>query len=159
MDFDISAESATERLAACLAHACTAPGLIWLQGGLGSGKTALVRAWLTALGHSGPVPSPTYTLCEIYPLERQRVLHLDLYRLGGSEELIWLGIHDEIDIDTLLLIEWPEHGARALPAPDLVLTLHFDGTRRTCRLAAVGGRGSQWLQSMGDCIKNDNLWS
>jgi len=106
-----------------LARRTTAPLLVSLSGPLGSGKTTLVRAWLRALGVTGPVRSPTYTLVEHYPLARFNVHHLDLYRLGDPLELEDLGFRDWLTPDTVLLVEWPEHGAGVLPPADWSIAL------------------------------------
>lgn len=110
------------RLAAALAGR---PGVIYLQGELGVGKTTLVRGLLQALGHRGPVRSPTYTLIEPYETLTPPVWHLDLYRLGDASELEYLGFSDLLDGRSLVLIEWPERGAGALPAPDLRVQIDY----------------------------------
>ena len=121
----------TERLGAAIGAARTGAGLIFLDGNLGAGKTTLTRGLLHALGHVGTVRSPTYTLVETYPLHEAavaRVAHFDLYRLCSPEELEDMGFRDYLD-DTLVLIEWPEKGAGALPVPDL--HVHFSIAKET----------------------------
>ena len=88
--------AATEALGAALARALTSvsggPCVLALSGDLGAGKTTLTRGLLRALGESGTVRSPTYTLVESYELGRWQVHHLDLYRLRGSGEVEGLGL-------------------------------------------------------------------
>jgi tRNA threonylcarbamoyladenosine biosynthesis protein TsaE len=138
-------EAATLGFGRHLAEACGGRGLITLQGNLGSGKTTLCRALVQALGHKGAVKSPTYTLVEPYDLAGGRVLHYDLYRLNDPEELHFLGVRDFLDTDTLTLVEWPERGSGALPAPDLALTLSVSGSGRLAGWQAHTPRGESWL--------------
>ncbi len=119
-------ESATQRLgraiAAQLAERPSEPLRIWLEGDLGAGKSTLARACLRALGVTGPIKSPTYTLVERYPLEGgAEAWHLDLYRIADPEELDYLGL-DEASV-RLWLIEWPERGRAELIPPDLRIRL------------------------------------
>lgn len=138
-------EAATLRFGRHLAGVCEGRGLITLQGNLGSGKTTLSRALIQALGHMGAVKSPTYTLVEPYDLAGGRVLHYDLYRLNDPEELHFLGVRDFLDPDTLTLVEWPERGRGALPAPDLALTLSVTGNGRMASWQAHTPLGERWL--------------
>ncbi len=139
-------EAATARLARALAASQPAHAVVHLQGDLGAGKSTLARAWLRALGVTGAVRSPTYTLVERYPLAAGgEALHLDLYRIAAPGELEYLGL-DDSDA-RLWLVEWPERGAGALPAPDLHLALAVEGDGRRCRLEAASVAGGAWLAS------------
>ena len=129
----LESAAATEALGARLAAAVQAGFVIYLRGDLGAGKTTLVRGFLRALGHSGPVTSPTYTLMEPYILAGQHILHLDLYRLADPEELEFVGLRDFLDGQSILLIEWPDRGRGALPAPDVDLELTYSEQGRHCR--------------------------
>ncbi len=96
-----------------------APKIVELSGDLGSGKSTFARGVLRALGASGPIKSPSYTLLETYDLPGVSAIHLDLYRLNDPEELEHLGLSDYFRPGFLWLIEWPERGAGRLPAADL----------------------------------------
>ena len=80
MKCQLADAAATEQLGAQLAASVT-PAMVYLIGELGAGKTTLVRGFIHALGYTGKVRSPTYTLVEPYACERCPVFHLDLYRL------------------------------------------------------------------------------
>ncbi len=148
-------ESAVTVLAAALADTAPLTGLVFLQGGLGAGKTTFSRAFLRQMGVTGPVRSPTYTLIEPYDLPARHVLHLDLYRLAVPEELDDLGLRDEFD-QALLLIEWPERGAGELPAADLLIQLEpveQSPMLRTVRLHANTSEGIHWLSACRNRIR------
>lgn len=110
----------TTQLAEKMMNACKPPCVIYLQGQLGAGKTTFVRGLLTAMGLTGRVKSPTFTLVEPYHLHDIDVYHFDLYRLTEACELHQIGIDDYITQTSICLIEWPQKGGDYLPMPDLV---------------------------------------
>jgi len=122
--------------------------IVGLSGTLGAGKTTFVRAMLRGRGYTGRVPSPTYTLLERYDLPGLTVVHLDLYRLGGDEELENLGLRDSLgDPATAILCEWPEHAPRFAMRCDLRLKLQETGaTARRLDLEACTDLGNKALE-------------
>ena len=126
----LSDAEATEAFGARLAAALPRAALVFLRGDLGAGKTTLVRGILRALGHTGAVKSPTYTLLEPYELPTRRVYHFDFYRIGDSRELEFIGIDELMSSDALKLVEWPERVEDRLPKPDVELRLHQEGEGR-----------------------------
>lgn len=132
--------------------------VVYFEGELGAGKTALIRSMLAGFGHTGRVPSPTYTLVEPYLVDAFRVLHVDLYRLRDPAELDYLGLADDLGaIDdagrgSLLLVEWPSRGAGRLPAADLVCRLALDGAGRQVRLTALSETGARLLDELGQAL-------
>ena len=149
MQIELIDESMTNKLGKALAESCPeAPFLATLKGNLGVGKSHLVRAFLKKLGVTDTIPSPTYTLCETYTINRTQVIsHMDLYRLQDPEELEFLGFREMLDGHGVL-IEWPERAASFLPSPDLDLHLMWDGDRRICALAAKSEKGEYWLSNL-----------
>ena len=119
--------------------------LLTLAGELGAGKTTLARALLRGLGVTGPVRSPTYTLVEPYETRGLKLLHFDLYRLGGGDELEALGYRDLRAGSALALVEWPERGAGALGTADLSAELAYANQGRRLTLAAGTPAGERWL--------------
>ena len=135
-------------LGARLGSVCE-PGLVvFLQGGLGMGKTTFSRGFIQSLGHAGAVKSPTYTLVEPYQLGEWQVFHFDLYRLGDPEELEFIGIRDYFGDFSVCLVEWPERGLGALPSADLVINIEEDGRGRSLVYTAVTGQGRRVLARM-----------
>ncbi len=117
-------EETVSELAVSIAQALQLPLVIYLIGDLGAGKTTFARALIRALGHTGRVKSPSYGLLEPYTVGEVSVLHLDLYRVEAADELEYLAIRDLFDLNSLLLVEWPEKGIGSLPDADL--ELRFD---------------------------------
>ena len=119
-------EAATARFGAALAGALAPGDTVLLAGPLGAGKSALARAVIQALlgAREAEVPSPSYTLVNVYETQRGTVWHADLYRLGGeAEELEELGLAEAMAGGALVLVEWPERLGPALPARRLEIAL------------------------------------
>lgn len=145
---DLLGEAAQEAFGGRLALACEPPLLIFLDGELGAGKTTLVRGFLRALGHSGNVKSPTYTLIEPYEIGGRQVYHLDLYRLSDPAELEYLGLREMLDEEAVLLIEWPQRGAGWLPDADLEIRISLRDLGRHLELMAGSPRGEAVLRAL-----------
>lgn len=130
-------ESATARFARRLAAVARPGDVLALSGSLGAGKTALARAFIRvrAGDDSLAVPSPTFTLVQVYDLASGPVWHVDAYRLAGPEEALELGL-DEAFAAAVTLIEWPERIAPLVPAAALALRL-ADGADAEGRTVAI----------------------
>lgn len=143
---------ATARLARALAPHLRPGDTLALGGDLGSGKSffarALIAARLEAVGRVEDIPSPTYTLVQIYDLGEAQLWHADLHRLGSPDEAMELGLDEAFD-RAVCLIEWPERLGLALPARRLALDLAFGPAEdaRVATLAAVG-HGWDWLPAV-----------
>ena len=116
--------------------------IIALEGTLGSGKTTLARSIIRAIyGETTVVPSPTFTLVEVYQTDYGELVHLDLYRLESLTELENIGIRDYLDSQSICLIEWPQKGSGLLPAADMVVDLEYAGDWRRLGVTVRAGRG------------------
>ena len=141
--FFLPDEAATERLGAALAKRLRPRDVVALQGGLGVGKTTLARAILRAASGDPAltVPSPTFTLVEIYDTPVGVFWHFDLYRLEEPEQVFELG-WEEARADGMALVEWAERLGALLPPERLTVTLAMEGDGRRADLqgeARFGG--------------------
>ena len=114
----------TEAVGRVLGASVSGPVVITLTGDLGAGKTCFARGFARGLGvdEAYPVTSPTYTIVNEYP-GRLPLFHLDLYRLGGCEELEEIGYRDMIQEKGVLLVEWPERADDEDLGTDLAISL------------------------------------
>src|SRR6266436_4214265 len=121
---DLPDEAATVTLAARIAAMARPADVIALKGELGAGKTAFARAFIRARGSQDEVPSPTFTLVQIYDVDPTVIWHFDLYRLRTPAEAWELGIEDAFTAG-ISLIEWPERLGPLLPERRLEITFTF----------------------------------
>jgi tRNA threonylcarbamoyladenosine biosynthesis protein TsaE len=140
-------EAATALLGRRLAVSLRPGMVVYLVGDLGAGKTTLVRALLRALGHEGPVKSPTYTLVEVYVVSSLYWYHFDFYRFNHPEEFVDAGLGEYFRNDSICLVEWPDKAAGFVPAADLVVTLDFAEEGRRITLSAGSPEGGQCLKT------------
>ena len=148
LDIKLPDPGATEALGHALAAGAQAGRVLHLRGDLGAGKTTLVRGLLRALGHTGRVKSPTYTLVEPYELSSLHFYHFDFYRLRNQEEWEQAGFREYFGSHALCAVEWPERAGELLPSPDLEITLRFQGEGRHARLEARSVAGEHWLSPL-----------
>ncbi|MCU0906413.1 MAG: tRNA (adenosine(37)-N6)-threonylcarbamoyltransferase complex ATPase subunit type 1 TsaE [Rhodobacteraceae bacterium] len=137
-DLALPDDAATRRLAADLAQHLRAGDTVLLQGDLGAGKSTFARALIRArLGMPDlDVPSPTFTLVQVYGEGSDAIWHADLYRLGGPDEIAELGLTDAFDT-ALCLVEWPDRLGDL--APGGALTLALSGAGGDGRVAHLRG--------------------
>jgi tRNA threonylcarbamoyladenosine biosynthesis protein TsaE len=152
-------EAATGRLAAAIAPCVTRGFTIFLSGDLGTGKTAFTRALLRALGHTGRVRSPTFTLAESYNLSSFVLYHFDFYRFSNENEWRDAGFEESIGGDHAAVVEWPELAGNSLPAPDLWLRLRSidDEAARIVALHAHSASGQACLNRLANTLRETGL--
>ena len=125
-------ERATDQLGATLATRLRIGDVVGLKGELGAGKTTLARAILRAAAEDAQliVPSPTFTLVEVYDTPRGSYWHFDLYRLDDPQQVYELGWEEAL-AEGIVLLEWPERLGRLLPQHlSVTLELASDDGRR-----------------------------
>jgi tRNA threonylcarbamoyladenosine biosynthesis protein TsaE len=133
---------------------------ISLNGDLGAGKTTFARHLIQALGYEGRVKSPTYTLCEPYPIQINKISpptvtkitahHFDLYRMRDPLEWQEAGFAEHFDEPGFCLVEWPDKAEGTLPAFDFEIHLSTgdDENARNISLQANSNQGIQILEKM-----------
>jgi N-acetylmuramate 1-kinase len=141
---DLSDETAVAALAGIVAQVIKPGDLVTLSGDLGAGKTTFARALIRILTRDPEleVPSPTFTLMQVYDGVDYPIVHADLYRIEQPSELAELG-WDEAADGALVLVEWPERAGQFLEADRLDVAFHMDPQRgETYRSATLKGIGS-----------------
>lgn len=142
--FQLATAEDTAALAGAIAPLLHAGHVILLEGPIGAGKShfarSLIQARLAAEGRVEDVPSPTFTLVQVYELIDCDIWHADLYRLVGPDDAIELGL-DEAFSDAICLIEWPDRLGSLRPDNALTLSLRPEvgGDGRLAEICAAGG--------------------
>ncbi|MBT7954185.1 MAG: tRNA (adenosine(37)-N6)-threonylcarbamoyltransferase complex ATPase subunit type 1 TsaE, partial [Rhodospirillaceae bacterium] len=144
--FTLKNENATAALATKLAGIAEPGDVIALIGDLGAGKTSFARAFVAAKGGDGEVPSPTFTLVQLYEFANGDVYHFDLYRLEEADEIFELGIEDAMS-DGISLIEWPDRMGAYLPVERLDIVLGI-GQEEAIREVELIDRGDSWADRL-----------
>ncbi len=149
----LPSEAATAALAASLAKRARKGDIIGLEGELGTGKTTFARAFIRARGNGDEeVPSPTFTLVQVYDEREPAVWHFDLYRIEKPEEAFELGI-EEAFLDGISLIEWPERLGALLPRRRLLLRLFYGDRSESRRAELVADpRWKERLERIADAL-------
>lgn len=128
----------TEALGRRLAALAVPGDAILLEGPIGAGKSCLARAFIRArLGEAEEVPSPTFTLVQVYDDDGTEIWHADLYRLTHPDEVWELGL-DQAFVTAICLVEWPDRLGSHAPPDALTLRLEAMGEGRQAVL--TGGR-------------------
>jgi tRNA threonylcarbamoyl adenosine modification protein YjeE len=144
----LSNETATANLMADLVLLIGPGDVITLSGDLGAGKTAAARAMIRYLAGDDAleVPSPTFTLAQVYDLPPFPLVHADLYRINDPAELEEIGL-SPLPEGTVALIEWPERAPSALPQDRIDIALsHRPALGSTARAAEITGYGKAAAQ-------------
>jgi|SRR5271165_5055781 len=149
---DLPDEAATAAFAARISALAATGDIIALKGELGAGKTSFARAFIRARGGEEEVPSPTFTLVQIYELGSAFIWHFDLYRVKSPEEAWELGIEDAFS-DGISLIEWPERLGPLLPRRRLEIEFLY-GDRPDTRRAVLDA-GGDWQQRLARIVADE----
>ena len=116
-------------LARALAPLLVPGDTVLLSGEIGAGKTLFARALIQSrLSILEDVPSPSFTLIQIYELSDAEIWHVDLYRLSDPDEVIYLGLEEALQ-DAICLIEWPDRLGELAPENSLKLNFTVTGAQ------------------------------
>ena len=127
---DSNGAEETEALGARVAERLAPGDVVILSGEVGAGKTTLIRGACRALGVTGPITSPTFTIGQRYEGGRIPISHLDLYRLEDLEGEDPALLDDYLGPDGVAFVEWPAAGAGRLGRPALEIRLSHQGEER-----------------------------
>ncbi|WP_161862546.1 tRNA (adenosine(37)-N6)-threonylcarbamoyltransferase complex ATPase subunit type 1 TsaE [Algicella marina] len=145
--FTLSSDSETSALGARLAGVLQPGDTLLLEGPVGAGKSVLARAVIQTRqalhGEAEEVPSPSFTLVQTYEAGPDSLIHADLYRLTGPDDVIELGLEEAAD-DTILLIEWPDRWGEDTPPRHLRLRLEPDAADANVRHMSATASGTGW---------------
>ena len=130
----IANEAELLALGASLIPQLSAGQTVCLIGGLGAGKTTLVRGMIQSVLGDIDVPSPTYTLVQTYEMPEFELWHCDMYRLDRPEDGYELGLIDAFE-EAVCLIEWPDKLGELIPDDAMRIEIAFDGEGRKVTLA------------------------
>lgn len=121
----------TQALGKRLAATLRAGDVVLLSGRMGAGKSEFARGVARGLGIASAVPSPSFTILNVYDEGRLPLYHFDWYRIGDESELTDMGLDEYIGGDGVCLIEWHERAEDLLPetALEVLLTPQEDGSR------------------------------
>lgn len=129
----------TARVGALLSGALRPGDVALLLGGLGAGKSELARGAARGLGVVSPVPSPSFTILNVYEEGRLPLYHFDWYRIEDEEELYEMGVEEQLYGQGVTLIEWPERGPDLIPETRLEIAVR--AVSETCRAITIMPRG------------------
>ena len=133
-----NSEADTEAIGAEFARSLPKGSVIAMYGDLGAGKTAFVRGMARGLGISAHVNSPTFTIVNEYPGERE-LIHFDMYRLSSSDELFDIGWEDYLARGGICAVEWSERAEDALPPDTLRVRIDRHPDNDGWRIISITG--------------------
>lgn len=140
--------AATAAVAARLASVLRPGDLVLLEGDLGAGKTTFTQGLGRALGVTDAVTSPTFVLMNVYPTAAGfDLVHVDVYRLDRLSEVVDLALPEMLEDGVVVVVEWGERAAAALPGDRLHVRIEAD--EAGCRTISLEPTGSTWAERLG----------
>ena len=125
-EFISNSEKETENIGAAFAKDLKGGSVVAMYGDLGAGKTAFVRGMARGMGLDAHVSSPTFTIVNEYPGERE-LIHFDMYRLASADELFDIGWEDYLNRGAVCAVEWSENVREAFFGDEINVTIEKIG--------------------------------
>lgn len=148
----------THGVADAIAQLSRTGDIIVLAGEMGAGKTAFAQGFGVALGVDEPITSPTFTLVHTYDTGRVTLHHADLYRLDRLSEVSDLALHEMVDEDGVMLVEWGDVAAELLGDHLEVFLRHNPEHAENERSVVVHSVGTQWASRLERLKTALTLW-
>ena len=128
--FEVSSVEETWALAKELAKELKPGDIVCLEGDLGAGKTTFTQGLAAALGVPGRVTSPTFCIVQEHQSPDVLLVHMDLYRLHGEEDVEAIGWEDYLSRGAIIAVEWPERAGALLPSSAHHVAFHHKGEEK-----------------------------
>ncbi|WP_299421714.1 tRNA (adenosine(37)-N6)-threonylcarbamoyltransferase complex ATPase subunit type 1 TsaE [uncultured Shimia sp.] len=143
----LNSPAETQAFATQVATLLSPGDVVLLEGSIGAGKTHFARSLIQSLlPVMEDVPSPTFTLVQVYDGPSSEIWHADLYRLSAPDEVVELGLTDAFE-DAICLVEWPDRLAEL--APENALTLRFElSQQEEHRVLTMSAPSSNWAKKL-----------
>ena len=148
----------THGVAAAIAQLSRTSDIIVLAGEMGAGKTAFAQGFGAALGVDEPITSPTFTLVHTYDTGRVTLHHADLYRLDRMSEVSDLALHEMVEGDGVMLVEWGDVASELLGDHLEVFLRHDTNHAEDERSIVIHSVGTQWASRLERLNTALTLW-
>ncbi len=140
-------EVATSSLAKRISKHLQKGDCLLLSGPIGAGKSHFARSIIQSImakdGEIEDVPSPTFTLVQMYETRSGEIWHADLYRLSDVDELAELGLDDAFE-NAITLVEWPERLGPYRPLRHVLFEFIIPENDPYCRMLNITTAGQDW---------------
>ena len=148
----------THGVAAAIAQLSRTSDIIVLAGEMGAGKTAFAQGFGAALGVDEPITSPTFTLVHTYDTGHVTLHHADLYRLDKMSEVSDLALHEMVEGDGVMLVEWGDVASELLGDHLEVFLRHNTDHADDERSIVIHSVGTQWASRLERLKSSLTLW-
>lgn len=143
----MSSPEETADLARTFARLAKPGDVFLLEGGIGAGKTHFARSFIQSLLEvPEDIPSPTFTLVQIYETPSFEIWHADLYRLTSPDEVVELGLENAFE-EAVCLVEWPDRLAELAPENAVTMSFSVD-VQEDHRSLTLSSKNARWAKTI-----------